>query len=351
MGAAHSSIGSKSLSTTAGAALLGVAAAAALGWRAPCAGLLSSEEQQQLASRLRRAEELATGAAAAQSRAERLRQEERTGRIRAEQRLRELASAGVVVHAHSSGGRRGPDRGTSAGGGAGPAGRRRGGGGKPRKTLPSFSYQAIGMVESCFVERNGCPRQGNVVPSSRAWLQLRPDLNPEGCVDGLADYSHLQVIFVFHQNTNIDKSNRFKAKIAPPRLQQQPQHGAGAAGAGPPSPCKVGVLATRTPHRPNPIGLSTAKIERIEARAGRILLSGLDLLDGTPVLDIKPYIPGYDAPDAVAGGAEHVRTPAWVGGSGAAASAGEEVGLLGCFLVLISAPCQRVCTHGGSITG
>ena len=171
-------------------------------------------------------------------RAEKLRQEERVGRIRAEQRLRELTAsvgAGPPIGA-------GPDRIPA------PKATRR------SKQLPCFTYQAIGTIQSCFVERNGCPRQGSVVPASRAWLQLRGDINPGGCTDGLGEYSHVQLIFVFHENTNGGKDGGvFKAKIAPPRLQ-------GAR--------KVGTLATRSPHRPNAIGLSTARVERVDAKTG-----------------------------------------------------------------------------------
>ena len=215
---------------------------------------------------------------AARRKAEALRQEERTGRTRAEQRIREVCQnlpAGADVTSAKSQRRSTklvPSR----------ASRR-------RKPLPTFSYQAIGEIQSCFVERNGCPRQPAIAPSSRAWLQLRGDINPAGCTDGLAEYTHLQIIFVFHANTNMDKTattaggataSRFKAKVAPPRL-------GGSR--------KVGTLATRSPHRPNPIGLSTARIAGVDPKSGRVLLSGVDLLDGTPVLDIKPYIPEYDS--------------------------------------------------------
>ena len=91
-----------------------------------------------------------------------------------------------------------------------------------------------------------------------------------------------RIIFLFHKNTN----KAIKAKVKPPRLD----------GA------KVGVFASRSPHRPNPIGLTLAKLDGIIGNT--LLLSGIDLLDGTPVLDVKPYIPDYDKPLSIDGKGE-----------------------------------------------
>ncbi|CAK8683399.1 unnamed protein product [Clavelina lepadiformis] len=96
----------------------------------------------------------------------------------------------------------------------------------------------------------------------------------EHSIEGLAEFSHLWIIFVFHLNGH--KST--KAKVKPPRLNGQ----------------KTGVFSTRTPHRPNAIGLTLAKIDSVEGDT--IRLSGLDIVDGTPILDIKPYISVYDKP-------------------------------------------------------
>jgi tRNA-Thr(GGU) m(6)t(6)A37 methyltransferase TsaA len=105
-------------------------------------------------------------------------------------------------------------------------------------------------------------------------------VQPEESLVGLEDFSHVWILWQFHLNTN----NHYFAKVSPPRLEGQ----------------KKGVFATRSPHRPNPIGLSVAKIEKMEAR--RIWLSGLDLVDGTPVFDIKPYIATYDSVEDARGG-------------------------------------------------
>ncbi|KAJ6810401.1 uncharacterized protein M6B38_159255 [Iris pallida] len=151
----------------------------------------------------------------------------------------------------------------------------------------------IGTVRSCFSTRNGTPRQPQLVPLSRACLIFDPTRVPSEALEGLADYSHCWVLYVFHMNTNLDKSwkepsrSKLKAKVRVPRLKGG----------------KMGVFATRSPHRPSPIGLSVAKVEALDRHA--ILLSGVDLVDGTPVLDIKPYLPFSDCiQDATA--------PAWI---------------------------------------
>lgn len=97
--------------------------------------------------------------------------------------------------------------------------------------------------------------------------------NPEHSLDGLAEYSHLWILYHFHRN-----DSHPKAKVAPPRLNGE----------------RVGVFSTRSPHRPAPIGLSLVEIKKIEGPT--IYFYGTDMVDGTPVLDIKPYIPMYDSP-------------------------------------------------------
>lgn len=119
------------------------------------------------------------------------------------------------------------------------------------------------------------PRQSSVGGRLRGLIELNADVftNPEHALDGLEEYSHLWIIYHFHKN-----NSHPKAKVAPPRLGGE----------------RVGVFATRSPHRPCPIGLSLVEIERVEAAS--ISFFGTDMVDGTPVLDIKPYIPFYDSP-------------------------------------------------------
>lgn len=144
----------------------------------------------------------------------------------------------------------------------------------------SYIFEPIGFIESCYKDKFGVPRQSGLVSSAQAVLRIRPELQPELVLQGLEGFSHIWLIWVFHKNI----SARFRAKIHPPRLEGE----------------TMGVFATRTPHRPNPIGLSLVKIEKIEG--DRLWLSGIDVVDETPVLDIKPYLPEADiAADARVG--------------------------------------------------
>lgn len=146
--------------------------------------------------------------------------------------------------------------------------------------MPELNFEPIGYIETCFKERFGTPRQPSLVPSSWGILRLRPELNLNKALEGLEGFSHIWLIFLFHQNTN----KGIKAKVHPPRLDGE----------------SIGLFATRTPHRPNPIGLSAVKLERIEN--GVLYVSGVDLLDGTPILDIKPYLPSSDQISHATGG-------------------------------------------------
>lgn len=137
----------------------------------------------------------------------------------------------------------------------------------------SFEFEPIGYIQTPFKERFGTPRQPSLVPSSWGILKLRPGLNLFGSLEGLEGFSHAWLIFVFHENQN----KAVRAKIHPPRMEGG----------------KIGLFATRTPHRPNPIGLSAVKIEKVEADT--VYFSGVDLVDGTPILDLKPYLPSSDS--------------------------------------------------------
>ncbi|XP_078438491.1 tRNA-thr(GGU) m(6)t(6)A37 methyltransferase [Wolffia australiana] len=152
----------------------------------------------------------------------------------------------------------------------------------------SYPMRPIATVKSCFTTRNGTPRQPLLVKLARARLRFDASLVPASALEGLSEYSHCWVLYVFHLNTDLDKlwkdpcRSGFKAKVRVPRLKGG----------------KMGVLATRSPHRPCPIGLTVAKVEKVDGND--VLLSGIDLVDGTPVLDIKPYLPYADCvPGAV----------------------------------------------------
>ncbi|MFO7602774.1 MAG: tRNA (N6-threonylcarbamoyladenosine(37)-N6)-methyltransferase TrmO [Gammaproteobacteria bacterium] len=148
-----------------------------------------------------------------------------------------------------------------------------------------FTFEAIGQVESCFSTNFGIPRQPGLVPEARGRIRLfAPGASPES-VRGLEAFSHLWVVFVFHRL----KGATDKATVRPPRLGGN---------------TRLGVFASRATHRPNPIGLSLVKLEAIDCSGTEVVLevSGLDMVEGTPVLDIKPYLPYAEAlPHAEAG--------------------------------------------------
>uniref|UniRef100_A0A2N9HBT9 TsaA-like domain-containing protein n=1 Tax=Fagus sylvatica TaxID=28930 RepID=A0A2N9HBT9_FAGSY len=159
--------------------------------------------------------------------------------------------------------------------------------------LSAYPMAPIGIIQSCFSTRNGTPRQPLLVPLARACLVFDPTRVPPASLEGLEEYSHCWIIYVFHLNTNLEKlwkqpsKSKFKAKVKVPKLKGG----------------RMGVFATRSPHRPCPIGLTVAKVEAVHENM--ILFSGVDLVDGTPVLDVKPYLPYCD-------GIEGAKVPKWV---------------------------------------
>ncbi|PIN18229.1 hypothetical protein CDL12_09105 [Handroanthus impetiginosus] len=146
----------------------------------------------------------------------------------------------------------------------------------------SYPMTPIAIVRSCFSTRNGTPRQPLLVPLAKASLTFDPARVPQASLEGLEGYSHCWIIYVFHLNTDLEKlwkhpsQSKFKAKVRVPRLKGE----------------RIGVFASRSPHRPCPIGLTVAKVEAVHGHT--VLLLGVDLVDGTPVLDIKPYLPYCD---------------------------------------------------------
>ncbi|KAH8584087.1 Nef associated 1 [Cryptosporidium sp. chipmunk genotype I] len=130
-----------------------------------------------------------------------------------------------------------------------------------------FPVRTIGHCYSCWTEKFGIPRQSVLVPSSRGVIQLLPEFNPD-FIHGLDEFSHLWIIFIFD---DVPQDITINPKIRPPRMRGK----------------STGVYSTRTPHRVNRIGISNVKIESISGN--RIYISGVDLLNGTPIIDIKPY--------------------------------------------------------------
>lgn len=137
------------------------------------------------------------------------------------------------------------------------------------------SFKPIGVIKTVFADKRAVPRQASIADNILSRIELCKDLytNPEQAFDTLEEFSHLWIIYHFHKN-----DSHLKPKISPPRLDGK----------------KVGVFAARSPHRPNPIGMSLVRLDRIEGSV--LYFFGSDMVDETPVLDIKPYIPSYDSP-------------------------------------------------------
>ncbi len=155
-------------------------------------------------------------------------------------------------------------------------------------TTADRPLRVIGHLRSCFREKFGTPRQPRLTPAATAELTVAREFLPEHSLAGLSRFSHVWLISYFHLNTN----KKFLPKVHPPRLR-------GAT---------IGLFASRSPHRPAPIGLSVARLVKVEAAT--LHLAGVDLVDGTPILDVKPYIPEWDCvPDASPGWTKDAEFP------------------------------------------
>ena len=147
-----------------------------------------------------------------------------------------------------------------------------------------YSITPIGIIQSPYQEKFGIPRQPDLAPSAPLSLQLLPPFDQPDCVRGLEAFSHVWVTFVFHQTL----ARGWQPLVRPPRLGGN---------------SKVGVFASRATHRPNGLGMSLLRLKSIDTQHGVTLhFHGGDLLDGTPVVDIKPYIPFVEAKPYAIGG-------------------------------------------------
>lgn len=148
------------------------------------------------------------------------------------------------------------------------------------------SMRAIAHVRSDFSSKFGVPRQSGLVPALEADVVFAPEFRNPDALRGLEGFSHLWLIWVFDRAARA----QWSPTVRPPRL------GGNA---------RLGVFATRSPFRPNPVGLSVVELAGIEETADRgpvLHIRGADLMDGTPVLDIKPYLPYADCIPEAAGG-------------------------------------------------
>lgn len=154
--------------------------------------------------------------------------------------------------------------------------------------MSEFSFQQIGVIHSPWKEKFAVPRQPGLVRHGGGELHLLPPYNQSDAVRGLEGFSHLWVVFVFHQTMQ----QGWHPTVRPPRLGGNQ---------------RMGVFATRSTFRPNPIGMSLVSLEGIRTDKKQVILElgSLDLVDGTPVIDIKPYLPFAESlPEARAGYAQ-----------------------------------------------
>ena len=150
----------------------------------------------------------------------------------------------------------------------------------------TLSSTPIAYVRSPFGEKFGVPRQPGLVPAARGWVEFVPPFDDPAAVRGLVGYSHVWLLFLAHL---VPEGESFQPTVRPPRL------GGNA---------RVGVFSSRSLFRPNRIGLSLVELVSVESGLGGVRLSvaGLDLVDGTPVLDVKPYLPYAESKPEARGG-------------------------------------------------
>lgn len=147
----------------------------------------------------------------------------------------------------------------------------------------------IAKIHTDLPEKFGAPRQSGLVKELKGKIVFEPEYRVPEALEGIEDFSHLWILWQFSKNIR----EEFSPTVRPPRLGGEK---------------RKGVFATRSPFRPNPIGMSCVKLEKVEhtKKEGTVLwVSGIDMTDGTPIYDIKPYITYTDSkPDAVQGFAE-----------------------------------------------
>ncbi len=146
-------------------------------------------------------------------------------------------------------------------------------------------FQAIAHIQSDFSSKFGIPRQSGILKELKSQIVFEPEFRNRDALRGLENFSHLWLLWVFSENIRAN----FRPTVRPPRLGGN---------------TRMGVFATRSSFRPNPLALSVVKMEKWEmvGNAPVITVSGADLMNGTPIVDIKPYLPYADAiPDATGG--------------------------------------------------
>ncbi|MDM1765385.1 MULTISPECIES: tRNA (N6-threonylcarbamoyladenosine(37)-N6)-methyltransferase TrmO [unclassified Acinetobacter] len=147
--------------------------------------------------------------------------------------------------------------------------------------MTELTLPIIGYMHSPYKEKFGIPRQPNLV-QVESYIEMLAPYNDLLAFEGIEEFSHLWLVWQFHENKNIEENQKFRPQVRPPRLGGNK---------------KIGVFATRSMYRPAPIGLSVVQLKKVEkvGKSVRIYLTGSDLLEGTPIIDIKPYIQYSDA--------------------------------------------------------
>lgn len=160
------------------------------------------------------------------------------------------------------------------------------------QSFEEITFKVIARIKSDFPDKFGIPRQSGLLKNLRSTIVFEPEFRIADALRGLEGFSHLWLLWIFSENVR----DTWKPTVRPPRLGGN---------------TRLGVFATRSSFRPNPIAMSCVKIEKINLtgeNAPSIEVSGADLMDGTPIVDIKPYLPYADSvPEAAGGFAEVVR--------------------------------------------
>lgn len=158
--------------------------------------------------------------------------------------------------------------------------------------MSSEKLRVVAKIHTQFAEKFGIPRQSGLVDSLLAEIRFEGEFKNADAVRGIEEFSHLWLLWGFTKAEYKEGS----VTVAPPRLGGS---------------IRKGIFATRSPFRPNSIGLSSVKLERVEYKENGepiLIVSGADILDGTPIYDIKPYLPYTDShPDAVGGFADNYK--------------------------------------------
>ena len=149
--------------------------------------------------------------------------------------------------------------------------------------------EVIAHIRNAFPTKFGLPRQSGLVPDLTSTIVFEPEYRVPEALRGIESYSHLWLIWGFHQAVREGENQAWRPTVRPPRLGGN---------------IRMGVFATRSPFRPNPLGLTVVKLQAVaDSPEGKVLIvSGADMMDGTPIYDVKPYLPYVDSvPDAVGG--------------------------------------------------